>query len=611
MEIIRKIKAMFASVNDGRKTKQAAWLSLFFINTIVLCVANSPVFMVAKNPYYYLFYLSQNVFFALVLGVALLPFFFTHRAIRLPLLALIESLSLFYIFMNAKVFAFWHVFINSSLIHLFLAGGSQVFEISLAMYAWLFTALVIWLAAGALLIVFGYRFSDKFSSRKIITFFIVLYIAAQVAFLRAAKEDHIFTLQETMQVPYFYDTSWVNFLEKLGVSIFPNDSLTEQLQHALNKNVTLDYPLHPLTYHVPAHPLNVLLIVVDTLRYDMINPVNMPNVFQFSKNASVFLDNISGGDCTRPGIFSLFYGIPATNWPDALNEQTPSVLVKAFQDNHYDLKLLGSASLAAPPFNRTVFASIKHLKILTKGDGAAGRDLTVTNEMTAFLQHESQTHHPFFGFIFYDGPHAYNAMNFHTPFSPAKPLNYFDVRNSTNPVPIFNMYKNAVFYDDHLIQTILTTLKKDGLSKNTVVVFTSDHGQEFNEYHNDYWEHASGFSKYQIRTPLLIAWPGMQPKTYDHQTTHFDLPPTLLKRVLGVSNPVSDYSVGDDFFSPRQPNFAIIGNYAYYAVSANNEVIEIHDSGLYRLYSAEMKPLENSAIDPVLMQKVIKQIQTY
>lgn len=595
-------------------SKRCRWRALFSLNTLLFCIAAVPVLSFHERPLYYLFYLGQAVLFSGLLGLCFLPVLhIRHKLTQTFVLLLLEAVGLIYIFINAKVYCFWHLFINHSLLHLYFSkgGGAQVFEISLAMYVWIAVAITLWIIISLLALLTAKLLARQFSFKYVALFLILVYVAAQGLFFRQVIKDDRRTLQSVIIIPYFYETSWVGILHVFGVQTFPKKSLSAELQSALATRHRLNYPQHPLHYHLPAKPLNVLFIVVDTLRYDMVNPVNMPNVYRFSKRMSDFEDNISGGDCTRAGIFSMFYGIPATNWAMTLREEKPSIIVQAFQANHYDLKILGSAPLLAPPFYHNVFVTVPHLQLMTKGDSAIPRDARVNREMNAFLKQEATSHHPFFGFIFYDAPHAYNAIDIQAPFLPAHALNYFAISNKTNPKPIFNLYKNAVFYDDHLIQTLLTTLKQKHLLKNTVVILTSDHGQEFNEYHNDYWEHASGFSKYQVHTPLLVAWPGMKPKKYTYQTTHFDFAPTLLKRVLGVRNPAIDYAVGDDLFSKQQPKFVVIGNYAYYAVVANHQVLEFHDSGLYRLYNSHMKPLPNADIHRRLMGAVIKQIGEY
>lgn len=595
---------------------------LILCNTLALLLCGIPAILTAPIPstvltsaFYYSALLSQNFLFSCMLGLLVLPLFLwiSSDFFLFLFLLLPESFALFFSYMNAKVFAFWRVYVNHSILALYFSkgGGSQVFEVNNAMYVWISVSVLVAVLVGALVLLLSRLLCKSFHPKKWLYGLVVLYAVSQGVFILLCINDNMKIAQYSIKIPYFYDLSIVNALQKMNISALPKHALPEQLQTTLKKNAKLHYPLHPLQYHVPVHPLNVLIIVIDTLRYDMINPMNMPNVYLFAQHADQFLNNTSGGDCTCPGIFSLFYSIPATYWYSALHYQQESIVMQAFQANHYQFGLFGSASLLSPPFEHTVFSKIKNLRTITPGNSAIQRDIKITEEMQDFLNKEANNHHPFFGFIFYDGPHAYNALPLHKPFYPTQSLNYFYINSSTQRIPIFNLYKNAVFFDDQLIERVLRTLAKDDLYKNTVVIITSDHGQEFNDEHNDYWEHASGFSKYQVRTPMIIAWPHQFPHLYTYHTTHFDLAPTLLKRVLGVTNVTNDYSVGSDFFSPQQPGFAIVGNYAYFALLMPDKIMQFHNSGLYQFTTLRMQPLSTVQLNTAQRENLLMQMRSY
>ncbi|OGT43229.1 MAG: hypothetical protein A3F13_06290 [Gammaproteobacteria bacterium RIFCSPHIGHO2_12_FULL_40_19] len=597
-------------------------LTLTLLNTIILCFCGLPALLTDPIPqsfvsvsFYSIAYLSQNFLFAFALCVILWPIFrfIESNRIKMILALLPEIFVLLFCFMNAKVFSFWRVHINTDLLHMYFSkgGGSQVFEVSGFMYTWISFSVITFCILGIVAILVS-RFSYPFLRlRYWFGSLMIVYVIAQSSFLFLSMQNTMRSLQYSIKIPYFYDLSWMHGLQAMHVAIYPKNALATELKKNLSEDKKLNYPLHPLQYHLPKHPMNVLLIVVDTLRYDMINAVNMPHVFHFAEHANQFLDNISGGDCTRPGIFSLFYGIPATYWRDAIEQQQGSIVIRAFQASHYQLGLFASAPLLSPPFEQTVFLTVKHLQTITPGKTPMERDIKITQQMEQFLNHAAHNQKPFFGFMFYDAPHAYNAIPLHHPFHPIGFLNYFNVSSKTPVTPIFNLYKNAVFADDQLIQNIFHTLKKDHLDKNTIVIITSDHGQEFNEYRNDYWEHASGFSQYQMRTPMIIAWPNRAVKIVHTQTTHFDLAPTLLTRVLGVTNPVSDYSVGNDFFSKKQQKFIIAGNYAYYALITKNMSMQFHDSGFYRFTDLKMKPLSDEALTPSDARQLLREMTAY
>ncbi|QQR94399.1 MAG: sulfatase-like hydrolase/transferase [Bacteroidota bacterium] len=90
---------------------------------------------------------------------------------------------------------------------------------------------------------------------------------------------------------------------------------------------------------------------------------------------------------------------------------------------------------------------------------------------------------PFFGFLFYDSPHNYNLPYWLPhPFKPYwENVDHTVLNNDFDPVPFYNSYKNTVWFCDSLIQQVLSKLEEKNLLENTIVVITSDHGQEFNE----------------------------------------------------------------------------------------------------------------------------------
>jgi arylsulfatase A-like enzyme len=90
-------------------------------------------------------------------------------------------------------------------------------------------------------------------------------------------------------------------------------------------------------------------------------------------------------------------------------------------------------------------------------------------------------------------------------------------------------YDGEIAHTDHHIGRLLNAL--DG--KNTVVVFTSDHGEEFGEHGGKY--HYTLFDEV-MRTPLVIKAPGLTPAQSNALVDQVDLLPTMLS-LLGVDAP--------------------------------------------------------------------------
>jgi arylsulfatase A-like enzyme len=96
------------------------------------------------------------------------------------------------------------------------------------------------------------------------------------------------------------------------------------------------------------------------------------------------------------------------------------------------------------------------------------------------------------------------------------------------------LYMGLAAYVDAQVGRLLDHLERTGLRQNTLVVFTSDHGQQyydhgFNDKHNFYDE--------SWRIPLLMSWPGVLPagETAGFAMTH-DITATFAA-VAGASAP--------------------------------------------------------------------------
>lgn len=94
---------------------------------------------------------------------------------------------------------------------------------------------------------------------------------------------------------------------------------------------------------------------------------------------------------------------------------------------------------------------------------------------------------------------------------------------------------------DTQVGRILDTLHEQGLDKDTIIVFTSDHGELLGDY--GLWTKGPFFFEGLISTPLLLSVPGRQAGTFDALFSAVDLAPTLCGL---LSLPVPYYCDGLD-----------------------------------------------------------------
>jgi arylsulfatase A-like enzyme len=100
---------------------------------------------------------------------------------------------------------------------------------------------------------------------------------------------------------------------------------------------------------------------------------------------------------------------------------------------------------------------------------------------------------------------------------------------------IRDLYEAGTEQADAMIGRVLDELERQGLTENTLVVVTSDHGEELGEH--DLWEHNFMYQT-NLRVPLVISWPGHLPagRRVQALVESVDLVPTLCE-VMGLEGP--------------------------------------------------------------------------
>ena len=116
----------------------------------------------------------------------------------------------------------------------------------------------------------------------------------------------------------------------------------------------------------------------------------MPNICDLAKTLphARFNNHYSGGNCTKTGIFSLFYGIPGNYFDQALRSNAGAAMIDAMVKLGYDVKAYAGGTLQAPPFNRTVFASVPDIEVDQKGRTKIGRDISAIRNCARYLENK-------------------------------------------------------------------------------------------------------------------------------------------------------------------------------------------------------------------------------
>jgi arylsulfatase A-like enzyme len=99
-------------------------------------------------------------------------------------------------------------------------------------------------------------------------------------------------------------------------------------------------------------------------------------------------------------------------------------------------------------------------------------------------------------------------------------------------VAVKSLYLAEVASVDQRVGLLLGALDRGGLRDDTLIVFTSDHGEGFGEH--GLYLHANSFFSELVHVPLIIAGPGITSgKRVTEPVSHVDLMPTL-RELLGI-----------------------------------------------------------------------------
>lgn len=464
-----------------------------------------------------------------------------------------------------------------------------------------------------------YFLAQKFSNRNkklhIKPTLIVWFLALLTSHLVYAWSDANYFRPVTQiknVFPVFYPLTADSLLMKLGLVDLEKAKRNEQMsieQSAQN----VQYPLNPIVSEAIQPQKNILYLVIDTWRHGLMNEQVTPNIYAFSKRCQVFENHYSGSNMTTGGIFSLFYGIPATYFDTFTGQEIQPVMMAELQKQKYQLDILSSSNVENPPFNRNVFSHIPNLRLASKAERPADRDQEINDLWLQHFEQLTQKPKPFFGFLFYDSAHGFDYPDqYPIVFKPSlKEVNYLELTDDYEPTEFINRYKNSLHYIDSLIGKVLDQLEQSGQLNNTIVVITSDHGQEFNDNHKGYWQHGGNFTDYQIKTPMLIFDASKSPKLHTEQTLHYDLAPTIMQHYLGVKNKISEYSFGCDMFQPMKRKSFICGYNQRFAVVEQNQITNIYPSGLFDVTDKKLKPLSDEQINYELVSQEMKNLNRF
>lgn len=390
--------------------------------------------------------------------------------------------------------------------------------------------------------------------RSLIAALVVLGIGERLSYGISHIQAYTPVLDSAHAFPFYTPTTFTSLARKWGYEPKRGTELK------LKEGEGLNYPARPMKFEATAKPLNIVWLVAESLRGDMLNPEIMPNLWAFSQQGLRYTQHHSGGNGTRMGLFTMFYGLYGNYWFPMLQARRAPVLMDRIQQLDYQTVLQTSSKFSYPEFDRTLFANVPKDQLHEVVEGQYWqRDRANVARMLDKLDARDPAK-PFFAFQFFESPHARYYFPDETVIRKdyLEEMNYATMDIKKDIGLIKNRYINAVHHLDQQLGRVFAYLRDKQLLDSTLVVITGDHGEEFME--NGHWGHNSQFTHEQTHVPLVLAVPGQAPAVVERLSSHLDLPATLLP-LLGANNPAEDYSQGQSLLNGPERQFTVFADW--------------------------------------------------
>lgn len=281
----------------------------------------------------------------------------------------------------------------------------------------------------------------------------------------------------------------------------------------------------------PKRP-NVLLISVDTLRADRLGGYGYerptsPRIDQFLAEAIVFDDAHVHAPWTMPSLASWLTGLTpgvhgVAGIDSRLSDEFETLPEMLRAEGYRTLGILAQVFLER---KYGLTQGIDELELLLRAeddpDGRRPLDRATSQDVAeraiAAFERLRDGPRPWAMWLHLFGPHeAYIVVH----------PGIGDAFGSRTPS---DRYDGEVRYTDHYVGQVLDALEHYGYAKDTIVVFFSDHGEEFGEHGGI--GHGQSLHEELIRIPFAIRVPGVAPRRVSEPVAAIDLVPTLLESV--------------------------------------------------------------------------------
>jgi glucan phosphoethanolaminetransferase (alkaline phosphatase superfamily) len=317
---------------------------------------------------------------------------------------------------------------------------------------------------------------------------------------------------------------------------------------------------------------DLFLFVVESLRQDFLTQDVTPTLAQFRQENTQFSQTLSVSNATQTSWFSIFYSLYPFYWTQyqAKDYKMGSPSLALLKKMGYKIHVYSASRLNFYSMKRILFGENGHLADSLQEFQTDAHippceaDRNLINKLTQDIESSDEVGGRVF-ITFLDSTHFDYSWPQDKPpvFAPIEDnFNYIKLSCfRDNLEKVKNRYRNSLHYVDGLFSHFRLSLEQKGLWDDSVVVFTADHGEEFNEYGHMF--HASTLSIPQLEVPLYIKLQKGESSlalNANHKASQIDIFPTFFHYVIG-EDAAAELFQGKSLFSSKAKSYVAGARY--------------------------------------------------
>jgi len=319
---------------------------------------------------------------------------------------------------------------------------------------------------------------------------------------------------------------------------------------------------NPVLYPQDKSKRQVILISIDTLRSDHLGCYGYerdtsPHLDVLASESALFLNVYAPSPWTLPSHVSMMTGLNASRHQiysedQRMSSETITLAELMRMDNFFCSAFTGGGFVSSAfgfadgfdsYYERTDEVALDHAAELCFRDVSRWIEFNKDRDFFLFI-HTYQPHDPYVSPL----PYKTRFLSEQARWTHLNLLGYLGGQSGIyKPLPpeerqnIIDLYDGEISYtDERLLGPLVDTLKELSLFDQTMIIFTSDHGEEFFEHGG--WGHGHSLYEESLKVPLLIKFPGKKfsGRRIENIVSLVDILPTVLDE-YGIDKRQNDF----------------------------------------------------------------------